>query len=133
MEKNLFIKTLLQAALDAGIEAAEVYTSSRDSFRAMSHNGEVDNYSVAIRSGLSLRGLYKGKMGYAATEADDEEAIAQLVTGVIESAELVEDEDIQEIYPGDEKYPEIDNYAPALDQVSDEVFARIKQFVEKLL
>lgn len=119
MEKNVFIKTLLQAALDAGIEAAEVYASSRDSFRAMSHNGEVDNYSVASRSGLSLRGLYKGKMGYAATEADDEEAIAQLVTGVIESAELVEDEDVQEIYPGDEKYPEIDNYAPALDQVSE--------------
>lgn len=120
MEKELFIKQLLQAALDAGIEAAEVYTSASDSFRAMSHNGEVDNYSVASRSGLSLRGLYQGKMGYAATEAYDEDAIAQLVTGVKESAELVEDDDVQEIYKGDAEYPQIDNYAPALDQVGEE-------------
>ena len=120
MEKALFIKKLLQAALDAGIEAAEVYTSSRDSFRAMSQNGEVTNYAVASRSGLSLRGLYQGKMGYCATEADDEEAIAQLVQGVIESAELVEDDAVQEIYKGDADYPQIDNYAPALDQVSEQ-------------
>ena len=119
MEKSVFIEKLLKAALDAGVEAAEVYSSSHDSFRAMSKGGEVSNYSVASRSGLSLRGLYQGKMGYASTEADDEEAIAQLVRGVIESAELVEDDAVQEIYQGDEKYPEIDNYAPALDQVSE--------------
>lgn len=120
MEKNAFIEKVLKAALEAGIEAAEVYASSRDSFRAMSHNGEVDNYSVASRSGLSLRGLYQGKMGYAATEADDEEAVQQLVNGVKESAELVEDDAVQEIYRGDDHYPEIDNYAPALDQVSED-------------
>lgn len=125
MEKNLFIKSLLQKALDEGIEAAEVYTASNDTFRAMSNNGEVDNYSVATRGGLSLRGLYKGKMGYAATEADDEKAISQLVTGVIESAELVEDDAVQEIYKGDEKYPEIDNYAPALDAVSEDEKLRL--------
>jgi len=119
MEKELFIEKLLKAALDAGIEAAEVFTSSSDSFRAMSHHGEVDNYSVASRSGLSLRGLYQGKMGYAATEALDEEAISQLVTGVKESAELVEDDAVQEIYKGDAEYPRIDNYSPALDAVSE--------------
>ena len=119
MEKALFIKKLLQAAVGAGIEAAEVYAAANDSFRAMSHNGEVDNYSVASRSGLSLRGLYNGKMGYAATEADDEEAIGQLVSGVIESAQLVEDDAVQEIYRGDPEYPKIENYAPALDRVSE--------------
>ena len=95
MEKSLFIKKLLQAATEAGIEAAEVYAAANDSFRAMSHDGEVSDYSVASRSGLSLRGLYNGKMSYAATEADDEEAIGQLVNGVIESAQLVEDDAVQ--------------------------------------
>ena len=131
MEKTVFMEKLLKAALDAGIEAAEVYASSKDSFRAMSHNGEVDNYSVASRSGLSLRGLYKGKMGYASTEADDEEAIGQLVRGVLESAELTEDDAVQEIYKGDAEYPEIDNYAPALDQVSEEDKLRLLLDMEK--
>lgn len=120
MEKAEFMKKLLQAACDAGIDAAEVFCSSRDSFRAMAHEGQVGNYAVASRSGLSLRGLYKGKMGYASSEADDEEAIHQLVRGVMESAELVEDDAVQEIYKGDEKYPEIDNYAPALDAVDEQ-------------
>ena len=131
MEKDLFIKKLLEAALTAGVEAAEVYTAENDSFRAMSHNGEVDNYSVASRSGLSLRGLYKGKMGYAATEAMDEEAIPMLVQGVIDSAELVEDDDVQEIYRGDAEYPQIDNYAPALDQVGEEAKLRLLLDMEK--
>ena len=60
MEKSLFIKKLLQAATEAGIEAAEVYAAANDSFRAMSHDGEVSDYSVASRSGLSLRGLGLG-------------------------------------------------------------------------
>ena len=120
MDKSLFIDRVLKAALAAGIEAAEVYYSSADSFRAMSHQGEVDNYSVASRAGLSLRGLFGGKMGYAATEAMDEEAVSQLVRGVQDSARLVEDDSVQEIYRGDESYPEIDNYSSGLDLVTEE-------------
>lgn len=131
MEKELFIKTLLKAALDAGVEAAEVYTSAHDSFRAMSQNGEVNSYSVSARSGLSLRGLYHGKMGYASTEAYDEDAIAMLVNGVMESAELVEDDAVQEIYRGDSTYPQIDNYAPALDAVSEEAKLKLLLDTEK--
>ena len=89
MEKNVFIEKLLKAALEDGIEAAEVYTSDHDSFRAMSTTGEITDYAVSSRSGLSLRGLYHGKMGYASTEAYDDDAIAMLIRAVIESAELV--------------------------------------------
>lgn len=120
MEKTVFIKTLLKAALDAGIEAAEVFTSYRDSFNAMCNNGEVTNYQVATKEGLSLRGLYNGKMGYASTEAYDDEAVDMLVNGVIESATLIEDEDVQEIYAGDKEYVKIDNYNADLDKVSEE-------------
>ena len=120
MEKTVFIKNLLKAALDAGIEAAEVYTSYRDSFNAMCNNGEVTSYQVATKEGLSLRGLYNGKMGYASTEAYDDEAVAMLVNGVIEAASLIEDEDVQEIYAGDKEYVKIDNYNPELDKVGED-------------
>ncbi len=120
MEKDLFIKKLLKAALAQGIEAAEVYSMNRDSFRAMANGGQVTDYAVSARGGLSLRGLYKGKMGYAATEAYDEDAVDMLVRGVMESAELVEDDAVQEIYQGAPEYPQIDNYCPALDAVSEE-------------
>ena len=114
-----FIQALLEEAKKAGIEAAEIYLASSDSFRAMCQQGEINNYTVNTTAGLSLRGLYQGKMGYAATEAFDESAISQLVDAVKESAELTEDDDVQEIYKGDAEYPVVDNYQPALDQVDE--------------
>lgn len=119
MNIEQFIQALLDEAKKAGIEAAEVYLASGDSFRAMCQQGEINNYTVNSTRGLSLRGLYQGKMGYAATEALDEEAVGQLVASVKESAQLTEDEDVQEIYRGDAEYPTVDNYQPALDQVDE--------------
>ena len=120
MDRELFIEKLLKTAAAAGIEAAEVYWAGADTFRAMSHGGEVDNYSAATRQGLSLRGLYNGKMGYASTEASDEDAVRQLVDGVKESASLVEDDSAQEIYGGGGSYPSVECYSPGLDAVTEE-------------
>lgn len=119
MNTEQFIHALLEMAKTRGLTEAEVYLSSGDSFRAMSQQGQIANYTVNTTRGLSLRGIYDGKMGYAATEAFDEAAITQLVSGVMESALLSEDEDFQQIYPGDARYPEIDCYNPELDQVDE--------------
>lgn len=119
MTIDQFIQALLDEAKKAGIEAAEIYLSSGDSFRAMCQQGEINNYTVNSTRGLSLRGLYQGKMGYSATEAFDESAVAQMVEAVKESAQLTEDTDVQEIYQGDESYPQVDYYNPELDQVEE--------------
>ena len=126
-----FIQALLDEAKKQGIEAAEVYLASGDSFRAMCVQGEIANYSVNATRGLSLRGLYQGKMGYAATEAFDEDAVSRLVQAVKESAELIEDEDVQEIYPGDKEYPQIEDYNPALDQVEESRKLQLIKDIEK--
>lgn len=131
MTIDQFIQALLDEALKAGIEAAEIYLSSGDRFKAMCVKGEITNYTVNATRGLSLRGLYQGKMGYAATEAFDEAAVAQLVEAVKESATLTEDEDVQEIYPGDKEYPKADNYNPALDQVDEGRKLALIQEIEK--
>ena len=115
-----YIKKLLAAAGEAGITAAEVYLASSDRFRAMCQQGVINNYTVNSTRGLSLRGIYNGRMGYAGTEAFDDESIAQLVSGVIQSATISEDDSVQEIYPGDKEYPDVDNYAPELDSVTPE-------------
>ena len=126
-----FIQALLDEAKKAGIEAAEIYLASGDSCRAMCVEGEISNYTVNATRGLSLRGLYRGKMGYAATEALDEDAVGQLVRAVKESAELTEDEDVQEIYQGDDAYPQVETYQPALDQVPEEKKLNLVLALEK--
>ncbi len=118
MNLDTFLLKLMDAARDAGIEAAEAYIASGDSFKAVSAQQEIVQYAVNTTCGLSLRGLYGGKMGYASTEVMDEEAVSQLVKGVVESASLSEEEDKQFIYAGDKAYPNVDTYNPALESVS---------------
>ncbi len=113
-----FVKQLMEAARAAGIEACEAYVSSRDSFRAMTTEGEVVEYESNSTRGLGFRGLYRGRMGYASTEAFDEEAVGQLVRGVLESAELCEDEDEAPLYDGGGPVPDMDLRNPALAQVT---------------
>lgn len=131
MTVDQFIQALLDEAQKQGMENAEIYLRSSDSFRAMCVRGEITNYTVHDTRGLSLRGLYQGKMGYVATEAFDEDAVGQLAEAVKESALLTEDEDIQEIYPGDAAYPKIDNYQPALDQVDEKRKLQLILDIEK--
>ena len=119
MNMNAFIDQVLKAAKDAGMSQAEVYYASGDDFEADCIKGEIANYSVSTSAGLSLRGLYQGKMGRASTEAFDDQAVEQLVHGVIQSAELIEDTAVQEIFPGSEAYETVDNYSEALDNVDE--------------
>ncbi len=119
MNTDTFIQKLLSTAKTRGILEAEVYLSSGDRFQAMCQQGAVSNYTVNSTRGLSLRGIYNGRMGYAATEAMDDDAIDMLISSVMESALLTEDDSFQQIYKGDEHYPEVNSYNPALDQVDE--------------
>lgn len=115
-----FLKKLMSAAQNAGIEACEAYVSERDSFRVMTTEGEIIEYKSNATRGLGFRGLKNGRMGYASTEAFDDDAISQLIKGVLESAELCEDDDPVFLYQGDEALPEINLRNEALAQVSTE-------------
>ncbi|MEG1890999.1 MAG: TldD/PmbA family protein [Clostridia bacterium] len=115
-----FIDHLMRAAKSAGIEAAEAYLVERESFSAMTNEGEITEYKSNITRGLGFRGMKSGRMGYASSEAFDDEAIGQLVKGVLESALLCEDTDEEFLYDGKEPAPEMNLYHPELDAVSVE-------------
>ena len=106
MMNEAMIERLLDAAGKAGLGAAEVYSSERDSFRAIAATGSLDAYSVSTTGGMGLRGVWQGKLGYAATETLAEEDIPQLIEAVKESAEVNEATDQDEIFPGEEAYPD---------------------------
>lgn len=118
--KQDYIKELLSQAKAAGVEAAEAYLSESESFSAMRNNGALEDYQSNHTRGLGFRGLVNGRMGYASTEALDDESIGQLIRGVIESATLCESKDEQLLYQGGGQLPEVALYNPELDKVSPE-------------
>ena len=107
MELNAFLERLFAAADKEGLEAAEAYVVEDESFRAMATNQEITQYSSNLTKGLSLRVKVGGKIGYASTEAFDEDAVDWLIRSAKDSAVLCEDASEQFIYDGREKNPEL--------------------------
>lgn len=118
MDRKQFIDSLFARAKEAGFEACEVYYSTADSFNTDVFKGEIIKYSVAESLGLGFRGLYNGKMGYASTQILDADAIDLLVDGAKDNAQLIETEDKQFLYPGDESYADVNAYNPALTGIT---------------
>ena len=130
---NAFLKKLMDAAKAAGIDACEAYIVERDSFSAMVNDGEVTEYKSNLTRGLGFRGLKGGRMGYASTEAFDDEAVDQLVKGVVESAELCEDTDSEFLYDGAEPVPEVNLRNPELAAVSAQEKIECVKTLERII
>ena len=114
MDRNAFINRLLASAAERGV-AGEVCLDGGESFEVSVKNGEIHQYNVSDSMGLGFRVLKDGHTGTASTQILDEDALSQLLDGAIENAELVESKDQQFMYAGDEQYPELDLYNPAIE------------------
>ena len=110
MEINAFVQRLFDRAREAGLEKCEVYYTGGDEFETEVFKGEIVNYKVSDFKGLSFRALVDGKMGYAATQVLDEEAIDLLVDGVQTNLSLLEDEDEQFLYAGGSAYQPMNSF-----------------------
>lgn len=110
-------KLLFDKAKEKGITDVEIYQSSNNNTDLMVFNGAIDRYTVAESLGVSVRGIYNGKMGYAYSEKDDENIEDYLIDTLISAAKAIDNEDVPEIYAGDKNYVELDLYKPEFFEV----------------
>src|SRR5699024_11945778 len=98
MELTTFRDQLFSEGETYGFTDMELYYEKTDSLRCQVFEGEEDGYESATVSGVSLRGLYKGKMGYAYTEKLEEDYITYLLDNAKDNAELMES-DLVALFP----------------------------------
>lgn len=118
MKIEKFQEKLMATGLMYGFEDMEFYYVRSERFSCQVYEGEVDQYETAVDGGISFRGLFKGKMGYAYTEKIEEDSIAYLVNKAKANAELIEEEEQDEIFAGSEDYEERDFYSEDLAKLS---------------
>lgn len=116
MEQTALKEMLFARGAKMGLTDMEVYYQSSRHFEVNIFKGEVDRYTLAEDGGLSFRGLFGGKMGYAYAEKIDETSIDHLLEGARASAEINDGEDAQVIFSGSETYADANFYAEALEQ-----------------
>ena len=115
-----FKNLLFEKAMEAGFNECEVYYSDGESISISVYEGEVEKYNLSKSFGLSFRGKVNGKMGYSYTEILDEVAIDMLINSAKNSANLIENEDVQFIYEGDKEYSEVKTYSKELENINPE-------------
>ena len=96
----------------------EIYLVKNDNFSCKVFEQNVDSYSVSKTQGLSFRGVYEGKMGYTYTEKCDDSSIPFLVSSVIDNALLIEKDENETLYPGDEHYTSLNLYNDSFNEIS---------------
>ena len=120
MEIKFLIDKIFQKGRETGLNDMEVYYSEGSSLSLKVFQKDLDGYSLSESEGLSLRGVYKGKMGYSYTEKVDETSIDQLVKDAAENALIIDSEDEEYIFEGSKEYKKVDSFNQALSNVGEE-------------
>jgi PmbA protein len=95
---------LFKVASSKGIEDLQIYFIDSNEFEIGIFKSELENYTIANTQKLSVKGIYKGKMGTVTTEVLTDDVIDFLVDSVIASAIAIESVDEVFIYEGDKEY-----------------------------
>jgi len=111
---------LFRQAKEKGFTDYEVLFIGGDGFSVRVFEGEITEYKSTQSQGVGFRGTYNGKMGYAASEKMDESVIGPMLANAAANAGIIEEETPEKLYPGDDKYPDVATYNPALGDVSAE-------------
>ena len=113
------IKSLLfEKAKEAGFEDCEIYYSSSESFSVSVYKGEIEKYQNNESAGLSFRGLINNKIGYCYTENISKDNVDFIIENAKENALILDSDDVEFIYGGDESYPDVDCYNEKLDEIT---------------
>ena len=117
MERKEFLEKVLAYGRQAGFADCEVYYRGGKAFEVLILEGEVSDYENSREEGLAFRGNINGRTGYAYTEQLTEDAIAYLVETAKENAALLSPEDCEELYAGEDNYPELEGVNAALEEL----------------
>lgn len=102
-----FKEKLFDKAIASGFSECEIYYSSEKKLSVQVLKGEMDKFQNATSGGVSFRGLIDGKMAYSYSEKIDETVIDTLIQYAKENAEILSDDEADELFAGSENYSEV--------------------------
>lgn len=127
------VAKFFELAKEHGLESCEVVISRGTSIDMNVYQGEVENYGVASSRTIYARGIFNGKMGFAASEKDDKDTPEYLVKKVIVSAQNSESDDIAIIFEGSKKYKKRNMFNKRIAEMSEEAKLNNLFLIEKKL
>jgi len=113
-----FKQELFAQAKAKGFTDYEILFRGSEGFSVRVLEGEITEYKSTTSQGVGFRGTYNGKMGYSSSEKMDVSVIEPMLANAAANAGIIEEEEVEKLYPGDESYPEVCAYNPALNETT---------------
>ncbi|WP_026895983.1 TldD/PmbA family protein [Clostridiisalibacter paucivorans] len=110
------INRVFKEAKNMGIEDLEIFSQREKKLDISVFNGEIDKYTTAVEKGVSFRGIYNNKMGYAYTEKLEHQSITKILNSIIENSKTL-DLNEEYIYEGSKHYKDIGPYKCNLSEI----------------
>ncbi|MGP4071814.1 TldD/PmbA family protein [Piscibacillus sp. B03] len=130
MNIHEFKNQLFSKASKFGFTDYELFYQKSESFVCMIDQGEVDEYTMSEEAGVSFRGFYDGRMGYAYSEKLDETSVEFLLDSAKENARIIEEKDFSPIFEGSSSYPD-ENFEDDMVNVDNDEIVEFAKEAEK--
>lgn len=95
---------IINKGLSLGISEIELYIVTSKGMNMSLTDGKLDSNNFTENFGMSIRGLYNGKMGYVSLESTEEAAVEFALNSLIENATKVTSSEKAFIYDGSGDY-----------------------------
>ncbi len=126
-----FKNLVIEACADAGITEYELYYEAGSSINVDAFQHSIHEFSASTVGGVCFRCIVGGKMGYASTEALNEEHAKLIVAKAADSASVLEAEEQVFLGEGGQKYEELDIQTYDLP-ATEELIAKVLDAQEKI-
>jgi len=107
MDINDFQEELFNKGQEFGFSDMEVSYSNNRSISVSVLKQQIDTYTIRENGLLSFRGVIDGKMGFSSTQKLEVDSIEFLLNEARANSEIVENEEMDELFSGSDQYPEI--------------------------
>ena len=126
-----FKNLVIGACEESGITEYEIYYQAGSSVSVDTFQHSINEFSSSTSGGVCFRCIVGGKMGYASTEALNEEQAKAIVAKAADSAALLESEEQVFLGEGGQTYEELNIKSYGLP-TTEELIAKVLDTQEKL-
>ena len=128
------LEQIIEKGLALGLEAVEVYASTRESNTLKVNDGNLESYNMSDILGISIRGLLDGKMAYVYAESYDEETITTALNNLVANVKVIGVTEPEFMFEGGATYTEVPVVESDYKQhTTDEKIALLKDIEKQIL
>lgn len=125
---------IINKGLSLGISEIELYINTSKGMNMSLTDGKLDTNNFTENFGMSIRGLYNGKMGYVYLESVDDETVDFALKSLIENANKVTSTEKAFIYDGSGEYQTVETIEADYNKYSvSEKLAKLQKISADIL